>query len=86
MERVAITTFDNPFNPFTQFREWFMYDVLNGYNTCGYLARVSRENDLMSETEKIEENERAIDEMIKYDFRGIYKKVKENNKNIRNIT
>ena len=77
MERVAITTFDNPFNPFTQFRDWYMFDVTKGYNSCGYLARISRENDLMSEEEKIAENERAIDEIIKYDFRKIYRKVTE---------
>lgn len=30
----AITTFDNPYNPFEQFSNWFLFDVEKGYNTC----------------------------------------------------
>ena len=33
---VAITTFDNPFNPFTQFTEWLLFDKEKGYTTCEY--------------------------------------------------
>ena len=29
-----LTTSDNPYNPFTQFDEWQMFDSLQGYNTC----------------------------------------------------
>lgn len=29
--KVAITTFDNPFNPFTQFEQWFLFDIEKGY-------------------------------------------------------
>ena len=38
---VAITTEDNPFNPISQFAEWFAYDESCGYHTSSYLARVS---------------------------------------------
>jgi len=48
----ALTTFDNPYNPFEQFSDWFLFDVNN------------------------QEIERAIDEIIRYDFMNIYKKVK----------
>lgn len=34
----AITTFDNPYNPFEQFSDWFLFDVEKGYNTCAYLG------------------------------------------------
>lgn len=33
----ALTTFDNPYNPFEQFSDWFLFDVEKGYNTCAYL-------------------------------------------------
>ena len=72
-----LTTNDNPFNPFNQFDSWFMFDVEKGYNSCAYLSRIAKTSDQMSDDENEEEIERAIDEIIKYDFMNIYKKVKE---------
>ena len=74
----ALTTFDNPYNPFTQFERWFLFDTEKGYNSCGYLARIARTSDEMSESEYDSEIESAIDEIIKYDFRNIYRKVYKN--------
>ena len=70
-----LTTFDNPYNPFEEFVPWFLFDVEKGYNTCSHLARVARLTDDMSQKEIDIETERAIDEIIKYDFMNIYKKV-----------
>ena len=70
-----LTTFDNPFDPFEDFTSWFLYDVEKGYNTCSYIARIVNEDDSATEKETKEEIERAIDEIIKYDFMNIYKKV-----------
>lgn len=72
-----LTTFDNPYDPFEQFSSWFLFDVEKGYNTCSYLGRITKFSDDMSTTEENEEVERAIDEIIKYDFMNIYKKVKK---------
>lgn len=73
-----LTTFDNPFDPFEQFTSWFMFDVEKGYNSCGYLARIAKLTDDMSEEEVDRETERAIDEIIYYDPLNIYKKVTKN--------
>lgn len=72
----AITTVDNPYDPFDQFDDWFMYDTDKGYNSCGYLDRIARTSDAMSDAENRKEIERAIDEIIKYDFLNIYRKIK----------
>ena len=74
---VMLTTYDNPFNPFEQFSSWFLFDVEKGYNTCSYLGRIVNLSDDLSEQEEAEEVERAIDEIIKYDFMNVYKKVKK---------
>jgi hypothetical protein len=74
--KCMLTTFDNPFDPFEQFTSWFLFDVEKGYNTCGYLGRIARTSDQLSEDENDLEVERAIDEIIKYDFMNVYKKVK----------
>ena len=73
--KCMLTTVDNPFDPFEQFTSWFMFDEENGYHTCSYLGRIARTSDQLSEEENELENERAIDEILKYDFRNIYKKV-----------
>jgi len=73
--RCMLTTFDNPYDPFEQFTSWFLFDVEKGYNSCAYLGRIARTSDQLSEEENNLEIERAIDEIIKYDFRNIYKKV-----------
>lgn len=75
-----ITTIDNPFDPFTQFDSWFQFDIEKGYYSCSKLARIAKLSDDMSEKETDEEIERAIDEIIQYDFLNIYKKVKRENK------
>ena len=75
----AITTNDNPFDPFDQFTSWFLFDVEKGYNTCSYLARIARIKEDMTEQEVNSEIERAIDEIIYYNPLGIYKKVTKNN-------
>lgn len=75
MAQCALTTFDNPYDPFEQFDDWLLYDSEKGYNSCGYLGRIANTSDALSEVENEMEIERAIDEIIKYDFLNIYKKV-----------
>ena len=72
-----LTTFDNPYDPFEQFSSWFLFDVEKGYNTCSYLGRIAKFSDEMTTKEEDDEVERAIDEIIKYDFMNIYKKVRK---------
>lgn len=73
----ALTTFDNPFDPFEQFSDWFRFDVDKGYNSCAYLARIAKTSEQFSDEENNCEIERAIDEIIKYDFMNVYKKVRK---------
>lgn len=70
-----LTTRDNPFDPFTQFDEWFAYDVEKGYNTCGYLARIAKVSDDLSEEMNAYATEQAIDEIIELNLLGNYMKV-----------
>lgn len=72
-----ITTLDNPFDPFIQFDEWFAFDVLKGYNTSSYLARVVYSSDALGELDQQQAIERGVDEIIQHNSLGIYKKVFE---------
>ena len=58
MENVyALTTLDNPYDPFDQFNQWFKFDTEKGYNSCSYLARIAKTSDEMSEYVYIHEVE-----------------------------
>lgn len=55
-----LTTFDNPFNPFTEFDRWWKEDLLLGHNCCGLLANESNISDIASD----EVNDNAIIEAM----------------------
>ena len=71
--KCMLTTFDNPYNPFDEFTSWFMFDEEKGYHSCAYLGRIAKTSEQLSD----EENAQEIEEIIKYDFQNIYKKVKQ---------
>ena len=75
--QIAITTLDNPFDPIDEFDDWYRFDTDKGYNTCAYLDRIALTSDSLSDQENLDEIERAIDEIIKFDFENKYKKVKK---------
>ena len=75
-----LTLIDNPFDYFTDFRNWRMFDIEysqknNTLLCCEYLARIANLTDDMTQKERDVEIERAIDEIILYDFRNVYKKI-----------
>ena len=73
-----LTTFDNPYDPFDQFVEWYLFDTEKGYNTCGKLDRITHYSEDMTEKEIDEEHERAVDEIVDNDIFNVYKKVYRN--------
>lgn len=67
-----LTTFDNPFNPFVDFRSWYMFDCEMQHNTCGRLARLVDVNSEMTEKEIDEAKQEAMNFIVKYDLEGIF--------------
>ena len=72
---VFITTTDNPFDPKTQFDQWYAFDTQKGYNTCSYLARLVNTSDELSDASNTYEIESAIDEIVKFNLIGKYRKI-----------
>ena len=70
----AITTFDNPYDPFEEFTLWDLYDKEKGYNSNQKVARLVHFEDDMTELEMLKENERAIDLLISLDFTNTFEK------------
>lgn len=78
MASLALTTVDNPYDPFDEFDSWYRFDMDKGYDTCSYLDRIAMTSDQLTDVENEEEIERAIKEIIKYDPTGLYRAVDEN--------
>jgi hypothetical protein len=70
-----LTTIDNPYDPFTQFDDWNNYDESKGYYSCAYLARIAISSDNLSDADEDAAVDIAIDEIVKINTIGIYKKV-----------
>lgn len=75
MARSMLTTIDNPYDPFKEFDDWYNFDESKGYHSCSYLARIAKVSDELPEAEEEKAIETAIDEIIKLNVLGIYKKV-----------
>lgn len=80
--QVAITTIDNPYDPITDFENWYAYDEEKGYHSSSLVARLTYTSDEISEADQEVAFENAIDEIVKYNVSGMHKKVvSESNKN-----
>lgn len=75
-----VTTIDNPYNPFTQFDEWYAWDVRNGYNTSALLARIATISNSLSNPDLSQAIQNAVDEIVQENVSGMFIKVtKEHN-------
>ena len=74
MKRVALTTIDNPFDPFTEFSDWLDEDNRLGYSTPSLVGRFSVLYGLDGDENDIERYEEILDEIIRYDILNVYVK------------
>lgn len=70
-----LTTVDNPFNPFTMYDAWYMYDLKMGYNTPAFLDRIAKVSNDLSEPDQALAVQQAIDEICEENVSGMWKKV-----------
>lgn len=70
-----LTTVDNPYDPLTQYDEWYAYDESSGYCSTGLLARIVITSDELSDADQMQAIELAIDEIVKENVSGVHRKV-----------
>ncbi|QPL14733.1 hypothetical protein SEA_SCHWARTZ33_88 [Gordonia phage Schwartz33] len=75
VEEYMLSTSDNPFNPFTEWQQWFAFDAREGYHTPAYLARVVRTSNELSEADQQIALNDGIDEILQFNLTGNYIKV-----------
>jgi hypothetical protein len=70
-----LTTVDNPFDPFSQFDEWFEFDSRMGYHTASFLDRIVKDSSELSEPDQALAIQNAIDEIVEENVSGMWTKV-----------
>lgn len=60
-----LTTFDNPFNPFTDFIRWWKQDLTLGHDCCGTLAREANTSEIFSDEVNDKETIEAMNRIVK---------------------
>lgn len=73
-----LTTTDNPWNPFTNFNEWYIFDITNHYNCCEIVARLSDVSKDMTTLEREAAIVEAIETFVKEDPTKLYTIVEDN--------
>lgn len=76
MATAMLTTIDNPWNPVTHYQEWYAFDAAHGYHTPSFLARIAVSSDELTEADQDLAVEVAIDEIVRENVNGMYRKVK----------
>lgn len=76
-EEFMLTTVDNPYNPFTDWDEWYRFDEARGYHSTGLLARVVKTSDDLSESDQELAIDNAIEEIVKENVSGMHRKIFE---------
>lgn len=77
--KYMLTTIDNPFSPFTQWKEWYAYDVASGHHTCALLARITTTSDELSDVDQVIAIQDAIDEIVLENVSGVHRKILKEN-------
>ena len=75
MQQSMLTTIDNPHDPFKDYAAWYAWDTMHGHHTANLLARIAFVSSEMSEADQEFAVEVAIDEIVREDVLGKYKKV-----------
>lgn len=76
-KKVMLTTVDNPYDPFDEFREWYDFDTQAGYHSCSLLARIALNSNQLSEADQDLAVEMAVDEIVEENVTGVFRKVEK---------
>lgn len=71
-EQYCLTTTDNPYSPFTRFKQWYKFDYnVKGYRTCEYLDKMANTSPSFSDELNNRITDEAIDDIVMFDELGL---------------
>lgn len=71
-KETMLSTKDNPYNPFTHWDAWLAWDMMAGYHTNAYLARVVRTSDELSDGDQAQSIIDGMEEIVRLSPLKIY--------------
>jgi len=77
VEVCFVTTLDNPYNYFDDFDNWYDFDTSHGYNTCQYVAGVTKTSGELSDRDRALAINQAVDDIVRINVTGNYVKVRK---------
>lgn len=77
MLKTMLTTVDNPHDPFDNYNAWYQWDTMSGYHTPSFLARILQSSHDLSDADEELSIEQAIDEIVRENVLGVYKKIQK---------
>lgn len=80
-DEFMLTTVDNPYDPFTQFDDWYAFDVNHGYNSCALLDRVVVTSEELSDVDQSLALRQAIDEIVHENVLGLHRRASKQERN-----
>lgn len=75
MRLAMLSTIDNPYSPFDDYKAWYAWDTRAGYYSTEFLGRLTHLSNELSEADYNLAVEQAIDEIIEENVLGLYIKV-----------
>lgn len=75
--KVALSTIDNPWDPFDHWDEWYAYDLAQGHGTLALLGRTLVTSNELSEADQHVAYVSAIDEIVDENLSGLHVKVEK---------
>lgn len=75
VKQVALTTIDNPHDPWDDYPRWNAFDTEMGYHSSSLLARVVKTSNDLPENLQDQDVETAIDEIVRLNASGRHKKI-----------
>jgi hypothetical protein len=71
----ALTTTDNPYSPFSHYKDWDAFDQAAGHNTAALLARVALTSDELSDSDVDDALDDAMITVLWMNDNGLYELV-----------
>lgn len=68
-----LTTIDNPWSPYTNYDEWYAWDLSMGYNTPGLLARIANVSPELSFPDYDAALSQAMNEIVTENVSGMHR-------------
>lgn len=71
----ALTTVDNPYDPFTEWNEWFAWDFNAKYHSPSLLARLLITSSDLSEADQRLDLENVVNKIVIENWYGVHRKL-----------